>query len=527
MTVFTYFAPPPLSTQLLSRDVDVREHTTPRTESAEASVVRRRFTAVDLDAWAREVLADIEAMFTPDLPARAATLDPELYADLCLARQDLANVISGATALAGGRIDLAQQRLANVYVGQETGDFEAAVERFRQALLVDLSAFSDSSAFADGRVPAPLRNHPPVQVLDSQSAVATNSSPTAGTATEQIHAASQWTYSMTLTRPAAEQDDLVVMLTINELEDESVPAPRPNGGRGAASDLFSALARFRSESLQLERELASEASQALPAYRRVRALMADLAKSWLTWQNPAPVVEPLFGWWYRIHFSEDGAALVAGVQGAAWPLVNGRAGVISEGRVEYSKVGAGALTLAWPDLDARSQWSARASVRVERNANVGADLAAAFVYRTPMTSFPRPAVPMLQVDSAITIIEPTALQAMRSVLDAVSTACDVGMEVSFSYAVDQSGQSRTNLPMFLLQTTASLGGADSLAAAVRSWYTKEQPLLSDAQVHVVLELFAPSAFAPSGEGALPLARFSELILPVRGPDWFAAPPLVR
>ncbi|WP_066720608.1 hypothetical protein [Sphingomonas pituitosa] len=133
------FAPPPLSTMLISRSVQVRSYAAHWTGDGSDVVLPDRdnaFVDIDMTAWAFAFLAAMEALFTPEMGAAIATLDPDRYASIADHKQTLAGVIASTLAPV-------------LLVPGQTPSDAGAIERFRQALLNNLSSAYALSAIVD------------------------------------------------------------------------------------------------------------------------------------------------------------------------------------------------------------------------------------------------------------------------------------------------------------------------------------------------------------------------------------------
>lgn len=117
-----FYAPPPLSTQLITRGVDgLRQYTNPD----QFTDINRVFSSTDMDQWGANFLATVETIFSPQMAPSVAvnsSAQDELYDPFVANKESLAHSIS--------------QSVDYVYVEPTgTGDPGSAQETWRQALL--------------------------------------------------------------------------------------------------------------------------------------------------------------------------------------------------------------------------------------------------------------------------------------------------------------------------------------------------------------------------------------------------------
>jgi hypothetical protein len=120
-----FYAPPPLSTQLITREVKgLRQYARP----GQFDTVNMVFSSVDLDLWARQFLSAVETIFAPAMAPNVAdnsSARVEVYDPFVTNKESLAGTLS--------------QKIEYVYVEPDgTGDPVSARETWRQALLRSL-----------------------------------------------------------------------------------------------------------------------------------------------------------------------------------------------------------------------------------------------------------------------------------------------------------------------------------------------------------------------------------------------------
>ncbi|MBY5935088.1 hypothetical protein KUV51_18935 [Tateyamaria omphalii] len=125
-----FFAPPPLSRQLITRDVpDLKDYSNPSGSEKGYDLVNRIFNSTDMDQWGALFLTTVETIFSPIMaPAVAdhSTNEDELYDPF----------VENKEALAGSISD----KITYVYDEPDgTGDPRSARETWRQALLRTLA----------------------------------------------------------------------------------------------------------------------------------------------------------------------------------------------------------------------------------------------------------------------------------------------------------------------------------------------------------------------------------------------------
>ncbi|CAA0081677.1 Uncharacterised protein [BD1-7 clade bacterium] len=121
-----FYAPPPLSTQLITRTVDdLRNYSDPDNWTPHSQV----FSSIDLDVWGENFLATVETLFSPTkstATADASTPQTPLYDPFVANKESLAESVSSS--------------IEYVYDEAEgTGDPSSARETWRQALLRTLN----------------------------------------------------------------------------------------------------------------------------------------------------------------------------------------------------------------------------------------------------------------------------------------------------------------------------------------------------------------------------------------------------
>ena len=118
----SYFSPIPLSTQLLTGVFIVRLY-----DEAGIQDVKRTFSNIDLDVWARSFLLTYEGVLGPEMATATATLDPTIFARYLSMKEHLAGEIQNGLE-------------AVLEIPGLTPDPKQAQARFFQALLNSLSA---------------------------------------------------------------------------------------------------------------------------------------------------------------------------------------------------------------------------------------------------------------------------------------------------------------------------------------------------------------------------------------------------
>jgi hypothetical protein len=134
------FAPPPLSTLLISQPVQVRTYNKTNWVGDGSDVVLpdqdHSFINIDMTAWAVAFLGATEALFTPEMATAIATLDSDRYASLAAHKQKLADVIAPTLTPV-------------LLVPGQTPATVRPRERFRQALLNNLASAYALAAIVD------------------------------------------------------------------------------------------------------------------------------------------------------------------------------------------------------------------------------------------------------------------------------------------------------------------------------------------------------------------------------------------
>jgi len=127
-----FYAPKPLSTQLITRQVEVRQYKSAGDWNGTGADVimpdqQHTFTNIDMDVWGRAFTAAFDQMMAPEMATATATLDAVQYAALTASKTKLADAIHDWLAPI--------LMVPNQPVAPAT-----AKERFRQALLTSLAA---------------------------------------------------------------------------------------------------------------------------------------------------------------------------------------------------------------------------------------------------------------------------------------------------------------------------------------------------------------------------------------------------
>jgi hypothetical protein len=127
-----FYAPKPLSTQLITRQVEVRQYKSAGDWNGTGADVilpdqQHTFTNIDMDVWGRAFTTAFDQMMAPQMATATATLDAGQYAALAASKESLADAI--------------HEWLAPILMvpGQPVAP-ATAKERFRQALLTSLAA---------------------------------------------------------------------------------------------------------------------------------------------------------------------------------------------------------------------------------------------------------------------------------------------------------------------------------------------------------------------------------------------------
>ena len=167
------FAPVPVSTRLMSGSVAVRSYSESWVgdDSDILPDAVLQFVSIDMTASAAAFLGSVDTLFTPDMAAAIAALDPDRAASLARYKRRLAKVI-------------AQTLIPVLVVPGEVPAIEPARTLFHQSLLESLGT-TYASAAGSG---APLRRCPPLPLI-SDARVSVSSSEKARLATSAPYAA--------------------------------------------------------------------------------------------------------------------------------------------------------------------------------------------------------------------------------------------------------------------------------------------------------------------------------------------------
>ncbi len=123
-----YFAPVPLSTELVSTTVQINNYDGQGKPTGAAAQI---FSGVDMDGLGRSFLQAFDTLLTPDLANAMAQLDPVQYALLMTYKEELAFAVSSSITWV-----LQAQMPGNSTPG--LGDLKSAQDRFRQSMLSSL-----------------------------------------------------------------------------------------------------------------------------------------------------------------------------------------------------------------------------------------------------------------------------------------------------------------------------------------------------------------------------------------------------
>ncbi|MEN8174980.1 MAG: hypothetical protein ABFS23_04415, partial [Pseudomonadota bacterium] len=120
-----YYAPPPLSNVLLSRDIDV---TFPSQNGGAPQPFQQTVAAVDMDVWGRDFLAAVDVFLQPENAVAARNKDAAAFTQVMTSKETLAHAIGSSVTHV-----LQSQKPAADALGE-------AQRAFRQRLLVILSS---------------------------------------------------------------------------------------------------------------------------------------------------------------------------------------------------------------------------------------------------------------------------------------------------------------------------------------------------------------------------------------------------
>ncbi len=138
-----YFAPLPLSTKLISTNVQINSYD--GSTGVPGATTQQTYSGVDMDGMARSFLQSVDALLSPNLANAMAQLDSVQYGKLMLAKEELAFAISSSISWV-----LADQMPSGGSAGM--GDVKSAQVRFRENLLASLA--TDFSTSVIVQVPA-------------------------------------------------------------------------------------------------------------------------------------------------------------------------------------------------------------------------------------------------------------------------------------------------------------------------------------------------------------------------------------
>jgi hypothetical protein len=127
-----YFAPLPLSTTLISTDVQMNSYDS-STGVKSADTTTQTFSGVDMDGLGSSFLKAFDSLLSPDLANAMAQLNPTQYNKLMTAKEDLAFAISSSITWV-----LQEQMPVNGTPG--AGELSSAQEQFRENLLASLGS---------------------------------------------------------------------------------------------------------------------------------------------------------------------------------------------------------------------------------------------------------------------------------------------------------------------------------------------------------------------------------------------------
>jgi len=147
-----YFTAMPLSTKLVSGPADIYAYDANGVRAPQPTPTT--YAGVDLDGWASGFLTAFDTLLAPDVAAAIARLNPDQYAALMAAKEDVAFAVA-----AGVSWVFADQ------LGTRAGDLAAAQTCLRESLLTSLGADFSTSAIV--QVPAQVAVHGPFEAGDA------------------------------------------------------------------------------------------------------------------------------------------------------------------------------------------------------------------------------------------------------------------------------------------------------------------------------------------------------------------------
>lgn len=158
-----YYAPPPLSNTLLSRDININ--------FADGELFTRNIAGVDMDVWGADFLAAVDIFLQPQSAVAARQVDPAAFTTVATAKETLAQAIGSA--------------VTPVLAAQTPGAdaLKEAQKAFRQRLLVTLSSAYDVATVVQFKAKVTVvqfkanvsrgnANNPPPNLYGEVSAVA-------------------------------------------------------------------------------------------------------------------------------------------------------------------------------------------------------------------------------------------------------------------------------------------------------------------------------------------------------------------
>jgi len=411
-------------------------------------------------------------------------------------------------------------------------------------------------------IPLPLRAYPSPPRLVSQNATSTfprTTTPTNPPPTT-IAQATEFDYNLVITRPQVAQDDLHITVEFNSAD------PTQNSLTGTGGDLFAALANF-------------QAFQAASLPAATQSILANdgNAKTWLgdivsvvqavsnAWQagealsaedavgDTLPVPAP-FEWDFKLQVEHEDTApnvftftwtSTTTPTSNVWPLINGNIGVGSGNVMTYTldknDPNLNQPTFTWQELSVITNQSVSAIAWIERNENLASGEATnpAFVYTTAKVTFPSPVIPLLEVQTTLTLTSANVNDAVNQLVTQVMAAAATlpggsqvgwGLETDYSFILvsgPSAGQQlQTKLPVFLVRTEVSTASGtlpsgveppskliSDLETALSSWYNDFHPSTTQASMLFELTIFAANSQQP-------LALLVDIETPITGANWW-------
>jgi hypothetical protein len=299
-----FFAPPPLSTILITRPSVPVYSFEPDACLSPAPDVMKTISDVDLDLWAREVLAAFDMLLSPPFAVPAALVDSKSGSSSLKSLLDRKGDLAAAIAARVTNVlsEPALDPVANKAI------FTAASEAWRQHLLVllqnayaidaivqyapDVTPLADGHANAPVSIPGLQRAYPAPPALRAQTFIPS------GEAATSLAQAKKWTFRFTYGQAHTAQDYVGAVILLNVPKQSGLRSTTNDDG----SDLFVLLARLV-EVLPHLLELFTSELQAIdeatdpksPAFVRAQnalsafaMLTSGLDRAWTAWTPPPP-----------------------------------------------------------------------------------------------------------------------------------------------------------------------------------------------------------------------------------------------